>query len=141
MSDNTTNATEIRNIVGGGSGNHGEHTFFVFEYPDRTRQTFACATILMAKMVNNLRTYARMADEDRVKVKGGQLGPAAPYYVTTLANSAHSDDGEIVMVQWATTDGVPIDLAMRPQQALETIAALQRELDHVGYTSDKTDLN
>jgi hypothetical protein len=131
MTGPTIETTEIRDVTGGGSANGGELTFFKFEYKNLSQQTFSCATILMPKVINSLRAYAQTADTERVRLKGGQPGPAAPYFVTTLSNSAHSDDGKFVVVQFATMDGIPMDLAMSPQLARETIAALQREIAKV----------
>jgi hypothetical protein len=132
MTGATLETTEVRDVTGGGSANGGEQTFFKFEYRNLSQQTFSCATVLMPKVINSLRAYAQTADTERVRLKGGQPGPAAPYFVTTLSNSAHSDDGKFVVVQFATMDGIPMDLAMSPQLARETIAALQREIAKVG---------
>lgn len=83
-------------------------------------------------IIPNLKHYALMADQERTPLKAGESSPSSPYFMTTLLNSAHSDDGKIVAIQVGTTEGVPFELAMSPEQALETIAALQRELDHIG---------
>ena len=69
-----------------------------------------------------------MAEAVRVKAPARAIVEAAPYRVTEVVSSGNSPDGSIVAVNYNTTHGFPLSIAMTPDQARQTIEFLQREI-------------
>jgi hypothetical protein len=80
------------------------------------------------KLLGNIRQYGAMADASRIKPGASALDVSAPYVVALVDRGAHSDDGLTIAIEFGVSDGFPIQLAMTPDQARETIEILQHEL-------------
>ncbi|MBV9984482.1 hypothetical protein [Bradyrhizobium sp.] len=112
----------------GGVANQGQYVLFDLRFNDATTERYACSLSLVPLIVGNLTQYAGMAEAVRVKGRDRAIIEAAPYRATEVLNSGHAIDGSVVTVEFNTTHGFPVSIALTPEQALQTIDFLQREL-------------
>jgi hypothetical protein len=118
----------ITDIPWGGVANQGQHVLFDLRFDDGQSERYACPISTVPLLMGNLMQYANMAETVRVKAPSRSIVEAAPYRVTEVVSSGHSPDGAIVAVNYNTTHGFPLSIAMTPDQARQTIEFLQREL-------------
>ena len=119
---------KIQSIPGGGSGNGGDAVFFKLQFSDGSDETYWCDMSLLPMLLGNLSEYGRMSRSVSVKHDGRHDDVGAPYIVTMVDRSAHTLDGKMVVIEYGTNQGFPIQLAMTPAQAQQTIEFLQREM-------------
>jgi hypothetical protein len=125
---NAISARFIVNVPWGGVANQGQHILFDLQFEDGGRERYACAISTVPLVMGNLTQYAHMAEGVRVKSPGRAVLESAPYRATEVFRSGHAPDGSIVSVDYNTTHGFPVSIAMTPDQARQTIEFLQREL-------------
>jgi len=121
-------ARYIKNMPWGGAANQGQQILFDFTFHDGTAEKYACDLSLVQLLLGNLTQYAAMAEAQRVKMPSRTVASAAPYRVAKVGRSGHSPDGEILSVEFETTHGFPVGIAMTPDQARQTIEFLEREM-------------
>jgi hypothetical protein len=112
----------------GGVANQGQHILFDLAFADGSRERYGCPISTVQLLMGNLMQYAAMAEAVRVKAPARAVVEAAPYRVTEVVSSGFSPDGSIVAVNYNTTHGFPLSIAMTPDQARQTIEFLQREI-------------
>lgn len=121
-------ARTIKNIIKGGAVNAGHGVFFTLLFDDESQESYHCDFGLMPKLLGNLKQYATMADAVRTHEKAGELSVSAPYIVDRISNSGHGNNGQIIALEVVVSDGFPIELAMSPDLARQTIERLEMEL-------------
>jgi hypothetical protein len=121
-------AREIKNMPWGGAVNQGQAIGFRLAFHDGPDETYVCALALLPLLMGNLTQYANMAEAVRVKASPRTPVAAAPYRVTKVPRSGFSPDGKLVSVEFETTHGFPLSIAMSPELAKQTIEFLQREI-------------
>jgi hypothetical protein len=121
-------ARVIRNIPWGGAATQGQFILFDLQFNDGTSEKYACPISVVPLLVGNIRQYTSMADTVRIKGPDYSVIEAAPYRATDVFRSGHAADGSIVSVEYNTTHGFPVSIAMTPDQARRSIEFLQREL-------------
>jgi hypothetical protein len=126
MSD--INARVIRDMPWGGAANQGQVVVFDLKFDDGNRERFACPISTVQLLLGNLTQYASMAEAVRAKAPERALVEAAPYRAVDVVRSGHSPDGTMIAVEYNTTHGFPLSIAMTPDQAKQTIEFLQREI-------------
>jgi hypothetical protein len=122
------NARLLVDIPWGGVANQGQHILFDLRFADGETERYACPISTVPLLLGNLTQYAHMAETVRVKAPARAIVEAAPYRVTEVVSSGNSPDGSIVAVNYNTTHGFPLSIAMTPDQARQTIEFLQREI-------------
>ena len=128
----------IKNIVWGGSGNQGQQIHFRLAFHgSQPEANFTCDLSLVPMLLGNILEYARKADAERVKAQGQTVIAATPYVVTKVNRSGHTLDGKLVSVLVETNQGFPLEIAMTPDQAQQTIDALLREMLRAGKAPRK----
>jgi hypothetical protein len=131
----------IIDIPWGGVANQGQHVLFDLTFHDGQRERYACAISTVPLLMGNLMQYASMAEAVRVKAPPRSLVEAAPYRVTEVVSSGNSPDGSTVAVNYNTTHGFPLSIAMTPDQARQTIEFLQREILLAAQPQDRNRTN
>ena len=121
-------ARHIQNIPWGGVANQGQFVLFDLTFADGSSERYACPLSTVPLLMGNLMQYANMAEAVRTKGTGRTIVEAAPYRATEVVRSGHSLDGSIVSVEYNTTHGFPLSIAMTTEQAKQTIEFLQREI-------------
>jgi hypothetical protein len=124
----TISARVIQNIPWGGVASQGQFILFDLQFNDGTSEKYACPISTVPLLVGNITQYASMAEAVRIKGPDRSIVEAAPYRATEVFRSGHSPDGSIVSVEYNTTHGFPVSIAMTPDQARQTIEFLQREI-------------
>jgi hypothetical protein len=112
----------------GGVANQGQHIVFDLRFEDGQTDRYACPISTVPLLIGNLTQYASMAEAVRAKAPARAIVEAAPYRITEVVRSGYSMDGTIVSVEYNTTHGFPLSIAMTPDQARQTIEFLQREI-------------
>jgi hypothetical protein len=131
----------IVDIPYGGAANQGQHIFFDLRFDDGQSERYACPISTVPLLMGNLIQYASMAEAVRVKAPARAIVEAAPYRVTEVVSSGNSPDGKIVAVNYNTTHGFPLSIAMTPDQARTTIEFLQREILLAAQPQDRNRTN
>jgi hypothetical protein len=124
----TIQARQVQDIPWGGVANQGQFVLFDLTFADGSRERYACPVSTMPLLVGNLTQYAGMAEAVRVKGSGRTIAESAPYRATEVVRSGHALDGSIVSIEYNTTHGFPVAVAMTIEQAQQTIEFLQREI-------------
>jgi hypothetical protein len=115
------------NILECGPANQGQQIAFTLQFLEGA-ETLFCDHALLSLLLGTLTTCGEQAEQVRGGVRAKELLAVAPFRATKVANSGHSEDGQVVMVEFATDRGFPIQIAMSPAHATETIEFLQREI-------------
>jgi hypothetical protein len=118
----------ISNIPWGGVANQGQHVLFDLHFQDGGPDRYACPISTMPLLVGNLTQYAGMAEAVRTKGADRAVIEAAPYRATEVVRSGHGLDGSFVTIEYNTTHGFPVSIALTLEQAQQTIEFLQREM-------------
>lgn len=120
----------------GGSANGGHFVSFVMRFDGGAEELFYCDAAAFSKLLGNLRTYGQMAEKTLLGAPASEVAVASPYIVAEVQNSAISTDRSLVAVQFGTTEGIPLTIAMSPEHAEKTIAMIQRELGNLSRSAD-----
>lgn len=119
---------KIKNIAGGGVADGGAAIYFNLLFSNDQQETYVCDMALLPMLFGNLTAYAKMAEGERVRRSGRQVGTSAPYQITKVVRAGHTRDGKRAVVEFATNHGFPLQIAMSFVQAAQTIEFLQREI-------------
>jgi hypothetical protein len=111
----TVQARVIKNVPWGAASEDGETIGFKLTFQDGTEETFACPLFLLPLLMGNLTQYANMAEAIRTRAPKRSEVPAAPYRATKVNRSGYSPDGAYVTVEFSTTSGFPLAVAMSPE--------------------------
>jgi hypothetical protein len=123
-----TQAREIVDMPWGGVAMQGQYILFDLRFSDGGAQRYACQISTVPLLLGNLSQYANMAENVRMQAPDRAIMEASPYKVTEVIRSGYSLDGKIVSVEYNTTHGFPVSIALTPDQARRTIEFLQREI-------------
>src|ERR1700728_2666674 len=118
---NTIHARAIVDTPWGGVANRGHQILFDLRFANGERERYACPTSAVPLLLGNLTQYAAMAEAVRTTEPDRAIVQAAPYKVTEVVSTAHSTDGRMVTVNYNTTHGFPLSIAMTPDQVWQTI--------------------
>ena len=99
----------------GGVANQGQRVAFDLRFEDGQVGKFVCSISTLPLLMGNFMQYAKMAEAVKVKSPGRTIVKAAPYKLGILIG--HSLDGTIVSVDYNTTQGFPLSVAMTLEQA------------------------
>ena len=121
-------AKYIKGMPWGGIANDGNIVLFQLVYQDGSAEKFAFDSEVGQMLLGNLRGYAEEAAKTRASAISKVPMGTAPYRVTNILRAGPSIDGTMVSVEFATTSGFPLALAMSPDQAKLTIELLQRSV-------------
>jgi hypothetical protein len=127
-----TNVRPIKAISRGGPVQGGHGVAFTVLFEDGGEENYYCRYDQLPMLVGNLSNFGSLAEQLLRGLPKEEVQVATPYTFDRLARSGRSDDGKTIALQIATKQGFPLQIAMTPDQAHETIAALQKELTLAG---------
>ena len=123
-----TNLRPIKSIPFGGPVQGGHGIGFTIEFEGGETENFYCRYDQMQMIVSNLISFTSLAEQLLAGTPKESVQVATPYRLTKIGRTGHTDDGKAIAIEVVTDLGFPFQLAMTPEQALETIERLQNEL-------------
>jgi hypothetical protein len=120
-------AKTVAMLSGGGSINHGEQIAFVFNLQDGGQERFKCEYTQLHKIVDGLRSFGQMANNDRAgRPAGTDLGEIIhPYVVQNFRTGRGIDE---IGIQFSTQEGIPVTMTLPLPLAEKLIEHLALEL-------------
>jgi hypothetical protein len=118
----------------GASVNGGHAVKFDLRFEDETEEAFVCEAARYQALLGNLQHYGALAENVRLAAPGQPVRLASPYIVTRVSGSGTSDAPPLVAIEFATEQGIPVQIAMSPVDAQKTIEFLERELENLAHS-------
>ena len=118
----------------GASANGGHAVKFDLRFEDGAEEAFVCEAPLYQALLGKLVHYGALAENVRLAAPGQPVRLASPYLVTRVAGSGTSDSPSLIAIEFATQQGIPVQIAMSPEDAQKTIEFLERELENLAYS-------
>ena len=135
IEDDIANAKTITGGPSGGAQNSGEDVAIGIPVGDELHW-YMCPHQMLATFITNLRTYGAAAAEaragrpiqhpDDIKVA---------YHVIGLPRWGRDPNGQSIAMQFRTSEGVPVTLAMKNQDALDFAEKLRAEVGQLPPSS------
>ncbi len=127
---------EIAKVTTGGAVQYGQAAGFGFQLTDGSERRFHCRFERFAKLIQGLRAFGQIVEKARAGMIPTSLDAVDPYRVTEKPRAALTVDGQMVVLSFQTTEGVPVTLAMTRDAAQSTISALGKALAQTGPKYD-----
>ena len=121
-----TDRKQIVSFPDGGQDHGGQTVLFAFGFSDGTEQMFECSEHLFPRLMAVLQICGALAAQIRSSRPEQVVNLTAPTVMNAPGRTWR--DQLSIILEFGTGLGVPMQIAMSPDQAQRTIALLQEEL-------------
>jgi len=127
---------EIVKVTTGGATQYGQAVGFGFQMADGSERRFHCRFERFAKLVQGVRAFGQIAEKARAGMLPTSLEVVDPYQITVPPQAGVSVNGQVIVLAFQTSEGVPVTLSMSRDAAQATISELGKALAQTGPKYD-----
>jgi hypothetical protein len=127
---------EVQAVAAGGAIKYGHAVRFDLRFEDGSVEAFHCDHACFNKLLTSLKGLGKIAEQKRLQTSPKQKFEVVDPYRAETVRAGSTPDGTQLSIQFGTSDGMPLDVAMPRSMAEQLVDKLQRVLAYSAINGD-----